>query len=396
MVSMSSDFSILSDNDDLPTGWIITELENVCTIQGGYAFKSKDYIKKGIPLVRISNLVENNNVDLDSNPIFLPESYLISHSNYCLREGDILIAMSGATTGKMAVFRCSSDALLNQRVGRFIIKDKTLVDYPYLSKLIENLSSKVAQKAYGGAQPNISPSEIERLLIPLPPLNEQRRIVEKVEALMARSRKAKEALDAIPKLIEQFRQSVLAAAFRGDLTADWREQNPNIEPASVLLERIRKERREKWEQTELEKMRAKGKESLTDEWKKKYKEPEAIDDSELPELPDGWCWITVENIADIGTGATPLRSEAKYYENATIPWVTSGALNNLFVETAEECITTAATQETNAKVFPKHTLLIAMYGEGKTRGKVSELLIEAATNQACAAIQPIEEKSSTR
>ncbi|PZO36963.1 MAG: hypothetical protein DCF19_19960 [Pseudanabaena frigida] len=238
MVSMSSDFSILSDNDDLPMGWVITELENVCTVQGGYAFKSKDYTENGIPLVRISNLVENNNVDLDSNPIFLPESYRISHSNYCLREGDILIAMSGATTGKMAVFRCSLDALLNQRVGRFIIRDKTLVDKPYLSKLIENLSSKVAQKAYGGAQPNISPSEIERLLIPLPPLNEQRRIVEKVEALMARSRKAKEALDAIPKLIEQFRQSVLAAAFRGDLTADWREQNPNIEPTSVLLERI--------------------------------------------------------------------------------------------------------------------------------------------------------------
>jgi type I restriction enzyme S subunit len=233
---MSSDFSILSDNDDLPIGWVITELENVCTVQGGYAFKSKDYTENGIPLVRISNLVENNNVDLDSNPIFLPESYRISHSNYCLREGDILIAMSGATTGKMAVFRCSLDALLNQRVGRFIIRDKTLVDKPYLSKLIENLSSKVAQKAYGGAQPNISPSEIERLLIPLPPLNEQRRIVEKVEALMARSHRAKEALDAIPKLIEQFRQSVLAAAFRGDLTADWREQNPNIETASVLLE----------------------------------------------------------------------------------------------------------------------------------------------------------------
>jgi type I restriction enzyme S subunit len=313
---MSSDFSILSDNDDLPIGWVITELENVCTVQGGYAFKSKDYTENGIPLVRISNLVENNNVDLDSNPIFLPESYRISHSNYCLREGDILIAMSGATTGKMAVFRCSLDALLNQRVGRFIIRDKTLVDKPYLSKLIENLSSKVAQKAYGGAQPNISPSEIERLLIPLPPLNEQRRIVEKVEALMARSRRAKEALDAIPKLIEQFRQSVLAAAFRGDLTADWREQNPNIEPASVLLERIRKERREKWEQTELEKMRAKGKEPLSDEWKKKYKEPEAIDDSDLPEIPEGWCWLSVDACTSMltdGEHSTPERSDQGVY-----------------------------------------------------------------------------------
>lgn len=133
---------------------------------------------------------------------------------------------------------------------------------------------------------------------------------------MARSRGAKEALDAIPKLIEQFRQSVLAAAFRGDLTADWREQNPNIEPASVLLERIRKERREKWEQAELEKMRAKGKESLTDEWKKKYKEPEAVDDSNLTEIPESWCWLSVDACTSIltdGEHSTPERSDQGVY-----------------------------------------------------------------------------------
>ena len=76
----------------------------------------------------------------------------------------------------------------------------------------------------------------------LPPLNEQRRIVAKIEALKARSQRVKEELEAIPALLDQFRQSVLAAAFRGDLTADWREKNPDVEPASVLLERIRAER----------------------------------------------------------------------------------------------------------------------------------------------------------
>ena len=308
MVSMSSDFSILSDNEDLPIGWVITELENVCTVQGGYAFKSKDYTENGIPLVRISNLVENNNVDLDSNPIFLPESYRISHSNYCLREGDILIAMSGATTGKMAVFRCSLDALLNQRVGRFIIRDKTLVDKPYLSKLIENLSSKVAQKAYGGAQPNISPSEIERLLIPLPPLNEQRRIVEKVEALMARSRRAKEALDAIPKLIEQFRQSVLAAAFRGDLTADWREHNPNIEPASVLLEKLKAPQKKD----------------------KQNKLDIANEEIELlPKIPESWRWIKFGAlVASIRSGS----GEVPNNEKSDYPILRSSSVRSGFVD----------------------------------------------------------------
>jgi len=131
----------------------------------------------------------------------------------------------------------------------------------------------------------------------LPPLNEQRRIVEKIEALTARSRKAREALEAIPDLLDQFRQSVLAAAFRGDLTADWRAQNPDVEPAEALLERIRVERRKRWEEAELEKMRAKGKEPKGDKWKGKYKEPDCFQKDELGELPPTWSWSTVNQIA---------------------------------------------------------------------------------------------------
>ena len=118
-----------------------------------------------------------------------------------------------------------------------------------------------------------SQDKIRAARFPLPPLNEQRRIVAKLEALLARSRKAREALDAVPALLERFRQSVLAAAFRGDLTADWRAQNPDVEPASKLLERIRAERRRRWEEAELERMVARGKPPKDDRWKAKYEEP---------------------------------------------------------------------------------------------------------------------------
>lgn len=144
---------------------------------------------------------------------------------------------------------------------------------------------------------NLSQPKIAGAPILLPPPPEQRRIVAKTNALMAKSRRAKEALDAIPPLLERFRQSVLAAAFRGDLTAGWREKNPDVEPAEELLKRIRVERRRRWEEAELAKLRAKGKVPGDDRWKEKYEEPAPVDASELPELPEGWCWATVEELA---------------------------------------------------------------------------------------------------
>ena len=143
---------------------------------------------------------------------------------------------------------------------------------------------------------SISMTKLRDLPIKLPPANEQRRIVAKIETLQERSRKARAALEAIPPLLERFRQSVLAAAFRGDLTADWRAQHPDVEPASVLLDRIRAERRRRWEEAELAKMQVKGKIPKDEKWKERYKEPEQVDESVLPGLPKGWGWATLDEL----------------------------------------------------------------------------------------------------
>jgi type I restriction enzyme, S subunit len=94
----------------------------------------------------------------------------------------------------------------------------------------------------GGSLTRVRPATVRNVTVGIPPLPEQRRIVARIEELQARTHRAREALEAIPPLLERFRQSVLAAAFRGDLTAHWRAQNPDVEPASALLERIRAER----------------------------------------------------------------------------------------------------------------------------------------------------------
>ena len=303
---------------ELPEGWAQATFGDICKVQGGYAFKSQDYQEHGVLLIRISNLVDEQ-VQLTSNSVFLPKHYWEKFLEFQLKEGDVLIAMSGATTGKMATYKLDSPALLNQRVGRFKIKDLTATTPSYVAKLVESITEQVLQQAYGGAQPNISPKEIEEFPVPLPPLNEQKRIVAAIESLRERSQKARSALSAIPELCDKFRQSVLAAAFRGDLTADWREQNPDVEPASVVLERIRLERRLKWQEKELRRMKFQGKTPKDDKWKQKYKEPDKIEelaDIELPDLPDGWVWLSADEctswITD-GEHATPERSEEGIY-----------------------------------------------------------------------------------
>ena len=111
-------------------------------------------------------------------------------------------------------------------------------------------------------------------------------------------------------------------------------------------------------------------------------------EDEIPfDLPEGWAWSRIKNIASIGTGATPLKSNTEYYVGGKISWITSAATCDNIIKSATDYITELAVQETNCQIYPVGTLVVAMYGEGKTRGQISELGIAACTNQACAAIQ---------
>ena len=97
-------------------------------------------------------------------------------------------------------------------------------------------------------------------------------------------------------------------------------------------------------------------------------------------------WASIDQMAQVGTGVTPLRSKPAYFENGSIAWVTSGALNAETVTTATEYVSELALKECRLELYPVGALLVAMYGEGKTRGKCSELLIPATINQAIAAL----------
>lgn len=168
---------------ELPVGWNWNDLGAIADFKNGFAFKSKDFSPLGIPLLRISN-IQSGGISF-KRTAYIPEHFLDDKISKCFVEkGDVVIAMSGATTGKVAVNNSGQRLLQNQRVGRFVIPNKTLRRYVYLflsAKVSENL-----QISLGAAQPNLSTAQIKGIKIPLPPLNEQKRIVTKLDALFSR------------------------------------------------------------------------------------------------------------------------------------------------------------------------------------------------------------------
>ncbi len=242
-----------------------------------------------------------------------------------------------------------------------------------------------------GDRPRVDYDQIGAFELKLPPSGEQHRIVEAIESYFTRLDDAVATLERVQRNLKRYRASVLKAAVEGRLVPTEAElaraEGRDYEPASVLLGRILAERRRRWEEAELAKMKAKGKTPKNDKWKAKYKEPVAPDTSDLPDLPEGWCWATVDQLASVGTGATPKRGDPRFWSSGDVPWVTSGAVNEPVVQAPSEYVTRVALAETNLSLYPPGTLLIAMYGEGKTRGRATVLGIESTTNQALAALE---------
>lgn len=291
------------DRDDLPelpNGWIWTTVKEVIKIID-YRGRTPPFNDSGIPHLRSSN-IRNGKIIWKDLKYVSEETYQEFMTRGLPQKGDVLFTTEGplgevalvpeqlfSVAQRMMILRPSKDILLS----KFLL-------YQIASPIFQ---SRLKGEGTGTTVTGISSRNFQPLKIIAAPINEQKRIVAKIEALQKRSQRVKEAIDAIPQLLDQFRQSVLAAAFRGDLTADWRENNPDVEPASVLLEKIRAERRHKWEEAELEKMKVSGKTPKDDKWKKKYKDFKSIDDSELPELPEGWTWTSTENLSSFESNA---------------------------------------------------------------------------------------------
>lgn len=300
-------------------------------LRNGRAFKSSEWRTSGAPIVRIQNLKSRdapfNYFDGD-----LPDQF-------AARPGDLLFAWSGTPgTSFGAHVWNGPDGWVNQHIFRVDFPPE-LFDRDFLCfALNENVASYIDQAQGGVGLAHITKAKLNRSTLPAPPLAEQRQVAALLRDIDARHDSIADSLAAARAIVDRLRTAVLAAACSGRLTADWRDEHGH--PISGP--------------------------------------------------PDGppttWGPTRLGDIVRIATGATPLRKNAAYYQDGTVPWVTSGAVNAGIISEPTEMITPLALKETNVKLFPPGTLVIAMYGEGQTRGRVAELAIEAGTNQALAAI----------
>ncbi len=193
----------------LPNGWQEVELGKIMKLRGGFAFKSEKFSEKGIPIIRISNF-NNNDVDL-SDSVFCPNTEANNYNEFLLKENDILIAMSGATTGKIGVVKKEIlPCLLNQRVGKFEILDDNLY-WKYLLFFVKSSEflKEILSMAGGCAQPNISGKQIESIKIILPSLPVQKKIV----AILEKAESLKQKREEADKKTNEYLKSVFYEMF---------------------------------------------------------------------------------------------------------------------------------------------------------------------------------------
>jgi type I restriction enzyme, S subunit len=196
-------------------GWPVARLGEIAPLKSGYAFKSTDYLPTGVRLVRISNL-DRQNLVFGDGTAHLSKSLLDEHPECQLSAGDVLIAMSGATTGKLGMVRPSDvPSLLNQRVGKFFIRDPKALEPTFLFNTLRfpAVTRRLIGEAAGSAQANVSPSGVGSVQIPLPPLGLQREYAERITEV----RGMEIEQSANRQRLDDLFQSMLHRAFEGEL-----------------------------------------------------------------------------------------------------------------------------------------------------------------------------------
>ena len=194
-----------------------------------------------------------------------------------------------------------------------VVRAEQGIDARWISNyLLQHSTRYAAQRLMAGGvgQMRVPSAFLESLSLPVAPSSEQSRILDTLDELLSDLDAGVAALERAKAKLKQYRSAVLKAAVEGALTAEWRAQHSVVEPASELLDRILAERRRRWEAAQLQKFKTADKAPPKD-WKAKYSHPLAPNTANLPSLPPGWCWATLDQLSYLVTSGS--RGWAEYY-----------------------------------------------------------------------------------
>lgn len=274
---------------ELPKSWKSAPLGDVCKTLKGKKPKNSGKISKDrtIPYINIKAFETG-----------IPAEYAEPGDYPECSKNDVLIVWDGARSG-----------LTGRGVAGYIGSTlskiwSNIIDSGYLYYFLQSQYNFINTNTKGVGIPHIDPNILYSIDFPVAPEKEQKRIVAEIEKQFSRLDEAVDNLKRVKANLKRYKASILKAAVEGKLTEEWRKANPDVEPAGKLLERILAERRKKWEETELAKMKAKGKVPKDDKWKKKYKGPEKPEIENLPDIPATWLWARLDSVAEIKGGIT--------------------------------------------------------------------------------------------
>lgn len=279
----------------LPSSWIWTALSEVTepTIEQGSPEAEQEFL-----YIDISSI--DNRVKKIVTPKSLPTSQAPSRAKQHLEPHDVLVSMTRPNLNAVAIVPDDLTCAIGS-TGFHVLRTKS-VDPAWLFYLVQTHAfiDAMSQVVQGALYPAVRPKDVNSYKMPLAPLAEQHRIIAEIEKHFTRLDASVSALKRIQANLKRYRASVLKAACEGRLILTEAElakaDGRDYEPADRLLSRILKERRANWEADQLAKMKAQGKTPKDDKWKEKYKEPSPSRTTNLPLIPNGWIWVSANQI----------------------------------------------------------------------------------------------------
>jgi|TARA_R100000049_G_C1956058_1_gene111170 type I restriction enzyme S subunit len=282
--------------------------------------------------VDISSIDRETKKIIDPKPLGLSQAP--SRAKQVLKAGDVLVSMTRPNLNAVALVPENLDGAIGS-TGFHVLRSRWLAPQ-FLLALVQTQSFIDAMSAVvqGALYPAVRPRDIAAYSFSFEVPAQQTRIVAKLEELLSDLDAGVAELKAAQKKLKQYRQSLLKSAVEGALTAEWRAQHTPTETGAQLLQRILTERRARWEAKQLAKFKEQGKAPPKD-WQKKYPEPVQPDTTDLPKLPEGWVWASLDMLGEIASGVAKGTKRTADVEVREVPYLRVANVQRGFLNLSE-------------------------------------------------------------